>query len=554
MTTLFQAPSLNEVTIQPRPYQREALDALHNHICEKDSNPCVVIPTGGGKSLLMAWAIQVWKRDHPPLRVCILAHRKELVQQNAEEMQQLWPGGDIGIFAAGLKQKDQDTSVTFASIDSIYNKAGEFPPWDVLIVDEAHRIPAKNEGKYRTFIEGCKRFNAELRVIGFTATPYRMGVGSICHPDHVLHEVCYEADVGNLIQQGYLCKLRSKIGQVELDLSQVRRNSGGDYVAKSLSEAVDQDNVVAQAVRDAVKIILAENRKNVLFFCVDVQHAQDVSAELRKYGIEAPAVTQQTPAKVRDRICEGFKTGSYRAVCNVNVYTEGFNAKQVDCIVLLRPTLSTGLYVQMVGRGLRTHPAKEDCLVLDYANCIETHGPLDGVEEGEVRIITCENCGDVFSRAVRVCPHCGWEIPKQDQEPPEPSESEKKLHGDKAAQNSILSAEPDELNVDDVTVHRHQKPGKPDSVKVSYRCGLQKVNEWICLDHGGLAEKKARRWWRDRFGYVEARSVTVDSALADLFLAQKINQVTETITVRRKNKKFYEILDHKINNNPGWES
>lgn len=543
---LFEPPDMESIETQPRPYQQEALEALHDHICTKDTNPCVVLPTGAGKSLVIAWAIQQWKKEYPPFRCCILAHRKELIQQNSAELQHIWPAGDIGIFAAGLNRKDRDNTILFASIDSIYDKAGEFEPFDCLIVDEAHRIPAKSEGKYRTFIEGCKRWNPKLRVVGFTATPYRMGVGSICHKDHILNEICYEANVADLIQQGYLCKLRSKIGQVDLDLSQVRRNSGGDYIVKSLSETVDRNDVVQAAIQDAMKIILAEGKKNVMFFCVDVQHAKDVSAELRKYGIDAPAITQQTGERERDRVCELFKKGVYSAVTNVNVYTEGFNAKQVDCIVLLRPTLSTGLYVQMVGRGLRPHPSKDDCLVLDYANCIQEHGPLDAIGAGEVMLVTCENCGDVFSKATRVCPNCGWEIPKQTMEKLEKEEREKRMHSSKASDAQILGAEPQELIVDDVTVHRHRKQGKPDSIRVQYRCGLQTISEWVCLDHGGLAEKKARQWWKNRFGRAEARTITVDDALQDLFLAQKIAGVTETITVRRKNKKIYEILDHKL--------
>ncbi len=548
MTALFAPPAPEETEIQPRPYQQEALEALHNHICEKNNNPCVVIPTGGGKSLLMAWAIQQWKKECPPLRVCILAHRKELVDQNSSELQSLWPAGDIGVFAAGLKRKDRDCSITFASIDSIYDKAGEFPPWDVLIVDEAHRIPAKNEGKYRRFIDESKRWNKDLRVIGFTATPYRRGVGSICHPDHILNEVCYETNVSDLIEQGYLCKLRSKIGQVDLDLSQVRRNSGGDYIVNSLAEQVDRDDVVAKAVQDAMKIILAEGKKNIMFFCVDIDHCKRVSKELRKYGIDAPAITQQTGEKERDRVCELFKRGVYRAVCNVNVYTEGFNAKQVDCIVLLRPTLSTGLYVQMVGRGLRPHPSKDDCLVLDYANCIEEHGPLDAIGEGEIKLKTCESCGDTFSFAVKVCPNCGWQIPKQEVEQAEAKEREKKMHEAKAAEKNILSAEPEKLTVDDVYVSRHKKAGKPDSLRVTYRCGLTQVREWICLDHGGFPEKKARGWWTVRFGREEARTITVDKALNDLFLQSKLQAITNTITVRRKNKKHYEVIDYELNN------
>lgn len=558
--SLFTAPSCPVASaIVPRPYQEEALDALDEHMRTKDTNPCVVIPTGGGKSLLIAWAIQRWKHAHPPFRGMILAHRKELVQQNAAELQGLWPGGDIGIYSAGLRRRDLDASVTYASIDSVFNKAGDFPPLDLLLIDEAHRIPARGEGKYRRFIQECKAINPRLRVVGFTATPYRMGMGPICHKDHILQEVCYEAFIGSLIDDGFLCRLRAKVGVELPDLSEVRRNGKGDYVGKSLAEAVDVPDVVQAAVREAMAAIQAENRKSVVFFCVDVDHCTAVSRELRRYGIEAPIVTGKTKRGERDRIAESFKAGRYRALCNVNVYTEGFNAKRVDCIVLLRPTLSAGLYAQMVGRGLRLHPQKEDCLVLDFARCVETHGPVDCLEVGEVRVIVCgsvvtkvaedvpqpPSCGDTFSRALGACPFCGWKIPPQEVEREEAVEAERKMHEAEAAQAQILGSVPEEFAVTAVTVHRHRKPGKPDSLRVQYRCGITTYREWICLDHEGFAGRKGRDWWAERFGLHAAKEATVAGAIADLFTASAIQDVTEAITVVRRGRNS-EILGYKL--------
>lgn len=530
----------------PRPYQEECLDALDNHIRTDPSNPCTVIPTGGGKSVLMAWIIQKWKAEYPALRVCILAHRKELVQQNASELAETWPTADIGIYAAGLRRRDTETSILFASIDSVYNKWGEFPPWDVVIVDEAHRIPAAGEGKYRQFIEGSKITNKELRVIGFTATAFRMGCGPICHKDHILNKVCYEANVADLMAQGYLCKLRSKVGDIQPNLDAVKRNSGGDYIVKSLAEAVDSKELIPQTIRSAMRVIIAEQRKSVMWFCVDVHHCGQVSMELRKYGIDAPVVTGKTPRKERDRIADWFKKGRYHHICNVNVYTEGFNAKRVDCIVLLRPTLSKGLYVQMVGRGFRVHPSKDCCLILDYAHCIDEHGPIDCIDAGEVKIATCKDCGDAFSWAVKICPNCGWEIPKKEIERAESEEREKKMHEAEHSNRNIIGSEPEVLEVDDVIVARHRKIGSADMLRVQYRCGLSVFREYLCLGHDGYAQKKARRWWRDRFGIEEAKTITVDKALEDMLLGDRINAVTKTITVVHKNK-FTEILDYGLN-------
>lgn len=521
-------------TPAPRPYQAAALEALHAHLAGNDTAPCVVLPTGAGKSLVMAWALQYWKVRYPPFRACVLAHRKELVAQNSAELAGLCPMIDMGIYSAGLGRKDEDASILFAGIDTIFKRWGDLQPFDVLIIDEAHRIPASGEGKYRTFIEGCKKVNPRLRVVGLTATPYRMGCGPICHRDHILNEIVYEANVGDLIAQGFLCRLRSKVGDTAPDLSQVERTHGGDYKEASLAKAAEV--VVEKAVRSAVAHIRAEKRKAIIFFCVDVEHCRRVSCELIKYGIEAPAVTGKTPAAERERIAQGFISGRYHAICNVNVYTEGFNAKRVDCIVMLRPTLSMGLYSQMVGRGLRLHPDKTDCLVLDYAHCIDEHGPIDCLEPGRVVLATCAECGDVFSRAVRKCPNCGWVIPKQEIERQEAEEREKRMHEIEASRREILGSLPETVPVDDVIVARHVKPGSPDSIRVTYRSGLSMFNEWICLDHPGYSGEKARKWYATRFGHEAAASVTVDSALQNLFLGQRIHEITATITVVKRGK------------------
>jgi DNA repair protein RadD len=524
----------------PRPYQQEAIDAVDEYICTHDDNPCVVLPTGSGKSYVMALMIARWVEDFPAFRTCVLAHRKELIEQNFQEFVRLMPLADVGIYAAGLGKRDDERAITFASIDSIYKRAGEFPPFDCLIVDEAHHIPARGEGKYRQFITDCKAINPMLKVVGLTATPYRMGCGPICHKNHILNKIVYDANVADLIRDGYLCKLRSKMGAETPDLSRVERNHGGDYKNNSLAKAVNQDELVQAAVASALGYIQRENRHCTIWFCVDIDHCKAVSSELMRYGIHAPVVTAKTSPEDRDRYTRMFAKGTVQHICNVNVLTEGFNVRQVDCVVLLRPTLSRGLYSQMVGRGLRTHPDKDDCIVLDYAHCIEEHGPIDCMEYGEVSLYTCAECGDVFSRAVRKCSNCGWEIPKIEAERMEAEDRERKMHEAKAAQRNILGSEPELLVVDAVEVHRHKKEGSPDSIRVEYRCGLSHHREWICLDHPGFAGRKAREWWRNRFGDPVP---TVNEALEDMFLNYRILGVTKSITVVKRGK-FWEIINY----------
>lgn len=531
-----------------RPYQNEALEALHDHICKKDTNPCVVIPTGGGKSLLIGKSILDWKCEYAPFRCLVLAHRKELVAQNHDEFVMFCEQEgraditrDVGVYCAALKRKDYGAAILFASIDSICKRAGEFIPFDVIHVDEAHRIPPGGNGRYLSFIRECKKFNPNLKVIGWTATPFRMNVGPVCHRDHMLNEICYEASVIDLIAEGYLCGLRTKVGEAQPDTDGVKKRAN-EYTTASLSERTNKTGVVATAVREIAGILAREERKSVVFFCVDIEHCNMVSAELRKHGIQAPAVTNKTPAQERDLIGRAFKSGKLHAVCNVNVYTEGFNAKRIDCIVLLRPTLSPGLFAQMVGRGLRLHEAKRDCLVLDFARSIEEHGPIDLLGTGrKVTLVTCLECREVFSRAIRVCPNCGWRVPKQELERLEAVERERRMHEDKASDKSILSNIPETHTVDDVLISRHDKPGKPSSLLVRYRCGLKFYREWVCLEHPGYAGKKAAAWWATRFPGTEIP--TVNGALENLFTIPTLRAWTKTVTVK-KNGKYMEVIGY----------
>lgn len=531
-----------------RPYQTETISAVHEYICTKPGNPCAVLPPGAGKSVVMASQIQHWQRSSPWVRGCVLAHRRELVEQNAEKLQMAFNISGIkeklGIFCAGLGRKDYDASVTFASIDSIFRHSGSFAPFNFLFVDEAQHIPPSGEGKYRTFIRGCQKFNPKLKVVGWTATPFRMGCGAICHKDHILNEICYEAKITDLINQGYLCKLRSKVGEAEYDLSEVKRPSQSDYTKKSLSEVAGDLKTIKAAVKEAVVILNREERRSIIFFCISILHAQQVSEELLRNGIYAPTVTSKTDHVMRRRHLSRLRDGQIRAICNVGVLTEGFDAPCIDAIVLLRPTLSAGLFAQMVGRGLRPHENKRDCLVLDFANCIDEHGPIDlmGLENQYVAMATCGECRESFSRAIRVCPVCGWEIPKQEIERIEEVERKRRIHGEKASKKSILSGEPETFKVDSIKVNRHLKPGSPDSIRLQFRCGLSTFRYWVCLDHPEEAGWIAQTWWCRWIAGAKAKKTTVNEALEDLFLPQKLFESIQTITVRR-NGRYSEIVD-----------
>jgi len=309
---------------------------------------------------------------------------------------------------------------------------------------------------------------------------------------------------------------------------------------------VDVPKVVKSAVAESVSIMEAESRIGAMFFCVNQEHCEHVSACLMARGIEAPVVTAKTPSNERDAIVERFKRRELRAICNIDVYTTGFNAKHVDCIVMLRPTLSKGLYSQIVGRGLRIHPDKSYCRVLDYGGNIERHGPIDMLSGDRVRMYGCMECGDNFAFPLGKCPGCGEPIPKQKREQVEAEDRERNLNEERMAQAEIIGATPQQHTVDEVIVTRHVKRDGVDSLRVQYRCGLAMYSEWVGLDHKGQFGANARDWWRARFdGPVPSVDEALDGMLGGFTLGKKLTEMTISITTKKEGK-YDKIIWHQI--------
>lgn len=484
-----------------RPYQQEALDTLWRYLAARDGNPALVLPTGAGKSPLMAaiaqQAVQQWQG-----RVGILAHVQELVSQNAAKLLQLWPEAPMGVYAAGLKRKDRFDKIVVMQIQSVANRAHSFGHFDLLLIDEAHRIPLNGEGRYLKFIEACRKINPRLRVVGLTATPYRLQGAAVpvCGPEHVLTEVAYEARVGDLIRDGYLSPLVSRAGE-RPELGGVRKNSGGDYTEAALADAMLP--LVERTVDDLLP--RADGRKAGIVFCVNVAHAEAVLAALRARGESAALVHGGTPTAKRDRLIEDYQAGAIRWMVNVNVLSEGFDAPHIDCVAMLRPTKSPGLYYQQVGRGFRLHPDKEDCLVLDYAGNVLEHGPVDAIRvkparAGKAAEVTtaqakeCPQCSALLPIGLRQCPDCSYQFSSGD-----PG------HLDRPVDAPVLSSQRERLvRRYEVSAMKYErgpgKAGKPDHLRAVHVCGLLRFTEYVCLEHGGRARAEALRWWVARAG------------------------------------------------------
>ena len=274
-----------------RPYQQEAVDAVYEHLRTKDTNPCVVLPTGTGKSLVLAKiasdAVTLWGG-----RVLILAHVKELLEQNADKVRKLCPELKVGVYSAGLNSRDTKESVIVAGIQSVYNKACDLGAFDLVIVDECHLIAPDGEGMYRTFLKDMKVINPNVRLIGLTATPFRLKGGAICRPENLLNEVCFEAGLKEMIAQGYLSPLVSRAGRAEADLSSVHTRAG-EFVQDELASAMDDEKLVDASCSEIA--ILTRERKSVLIFCTSVAHCKHVAEAITRHtGKECAAVTGET--------------------------------------------------------------------------------------------------------------------------------------------------------------------------------------------------------------------------------------------------------------------
>lgn len=487
-----------------RPYQTAAVDTTWRYIRHSDGNPAIVIPTAGGKSLIMAetakQAVTQWNA-----RIGIVASSKELVGQNAEKMRALWPEADIGIYSASLKQRDRFNKILFLQAQSIYKKMTAFGHFDLLLFDEFHLVPTNGEGIYRTLIAAARKINPQLRVIGYSATPYRLGTGLVCGPENIFTDIAYEANVRDLIDDGYLCPLISRGGSARPDLSGVKMR-GGEYVEHYLAQAVDKSELVETACDEMVAH--AADRHSWIVFAVSIAHAEHVVDALRARGIPADLVHGETPAAERDRLIAAFKARTLRALVNVNVLTTGFDAPNIDCVVMLRPTKSTGLYVQMVGRGFRLDPSKTNTLVLDFAGNVLEFGPVDKImikstRQGGKKLTTaaakeCPACSAILAAGYRTCPDCGHVFAQS-----EPG------HLDRPVDAPVLSVrrEPARHVVHSVKYERHQKAGKPVCLHVIYQCGLRRFSEYVCLEHGGVAARKAIEWWQARTAAPVPRTV-----------------------------------------------
>jgi DNA repair protein RadD len=385
-----------------RPYQHEIVSM----ILDGTDDMLIQAPTGAGKTIMFSKCLQEFaNRGQKSL---VLAHRGELIRQ-AEDKLKKSTGMDCGVFSAYMGRKEIKP-ITVASIQSLarFNGPLEF---DNIIIDEAHRVPdPKNESQYSKVLGSI-----DSRLIGFTATPYRLDSGKIYGDGQWWPTLNYQIPLRQLIDEGHLSDYLHRVSmgtkQIRQELKKVKVTAG-EYNEKQSNEMM----VKSYNLHSIINTVQQE--KSIVVFCVSIEHAEALKSILKE---EAGVVHSKMSDKERDENLKRFDDGELRWMLNVGVLTEGWDCTRVDAIVLARPTKSTALYVQMVGRGLRLHDGKRRCVIYDIVGNYDEFGFVDDPEihvnqkgDGELKPKVCPGCFAVIQSTAQTCPECGFSFKKEE--------------------------------------------------------------------------------------------------------------------------------------------
>ena len=487
-----------------RNYQQRAIDSLYAWWMahQRDQIPLLVLPTGAGKSIVIAELVRLlwdtWPEDAP--RTVVLVPSKELAEQNADKLARVMPSHrSVGLYSASLGRRDQHADVIVATIGSIYRNAHTLGAIRCVLIDEAHLVNPNGVGRFRQFVDDLSKYN-ELAIAGLTATPFRGdGVWLTDGASPLFSGIACEVKPAELLDAGHLAPLVRPIDVIDIRIdTDGISTASGDYKLDDLAERVE--HYLPAIALDVMR--LAAERKKWIAFTPTVANAQTLVALLTAQGVAVALVCGETDKHDREQRIADFRAGRLRCLVTVLALATGFDVPDVDAIIWCRPTQSPVLYVQGAGRGMRPADGKTDCLWLDYSDTTERLGPVDmirgrkkrkGPTDPQAPFALCGECGaQVRPASAMFCTECGHQL----------REDEEQLAREVSAAPilaSQITAKVTRYPVTDVRYARHTKPGAPDIIRADYFSGLRKVAaEWVCLDHPGFAGEKARQWWARR--------------------------------------------------------
>lgn len=400
-----------------RPYQKAALDQFDQLLFMGVRAPLIVAPTGAGKTVIAAEII----RRSPNERVLFLAPRRELIHQTVKKLDAF--GVQHGVILAGDPRVNLYANVQVASVDTLISRAVrkqklQLAPFSKIIVDEAHVGLTDTRQQLLDLWPNAV-------IVGLTATPCRSDGKAM---GRVYDELIEVSTVKELTDLGFLVRGRY-FSVSEPDLRAVR-TVGGDFNKGQLAEVMNKPKLVGDIVQHWLEH--APTRRTVVF-ATSIEHSMALAKEFIEHGVSAEHVDANTPQSAREQTFDNFSSGRTQVLTNCTLASIGFDLPELDCVVFARPTKSLGLYIQMLGRGLRPAEGKVDCLVLDHAGNVSRHGlatddrfwTLHGKyaqdekklkeakakkEEAGTLEIKCPECHAVFSGSNQ-CPECGYHFP-----------------------------------------------------------------------------------------------------------------------------------------------
>src|SRR5665213_2350197 len=490
----------------PRWYQSAAVASIYDYFEHSNGNPLIAMPTGTGKSAVSAGFIYTVMAQFPNQRILLATHVKELILNNFRALMNVWPNAPAGIYSSGLKQRDLFAPITFGGIASIIKVIEAFGKIDLFIIDECHLLGPSADGMYMRVILALKERNPKLKVIGLTATPWSTGLGLLTNGE-IFTDICYDlctmASYQRLFVEGYLVKPVPKRVDNEFDVSGVTI-SNGDYSKSGLNEVTRNEKVTWAALNESLN--KNPDRYCRLVFCTGIEHALLAAEMLSHLGLRAQAVHSKMSDGERDGIFKAYFAGELDALTNNGIATTGIDHPPIDHIIMLRPTMSVGLWVQMVGRGMRPFNSngfnKENCIISDHGGNARRLGPIDdpyipkmkGKGSGDAPVKICPACDAYNHASARVCDHCG-----------EPFVI-KIGYTPKASDDIIIRSDLpiyETYQVDHVYYTQHLRrdatPETKPTIKATYQCGMLRYQEFIAIEALGYLAKKARDWWRQRF-------------------------------------------------------
>ncbi len=384
-----------------RGYQQEAVDSAVKYFRKKQDPAVIVLPTGAGKSLVIAEMAKIAKG-----RVLVLAHVKELVEQNHKKYESYNLKG--GIYSAGLNRKETSQKVIFGSIQSVAKASDEFfKDFTLLIIDECHRVSLEEQTQYIQVVKKLKSHNEKMFTLGLTATPYRLGLGWIYNYSHdgsvktkqerFFKQCVFELSLEYMIRNKYLtAPVKVNIPVTSYDFSELTQKNKMYTIAEVQNLLNQQRRLTPLIIKNIIDITQSYDRQGVMIFSSTVKHAKEILGYLPEG--EAQIILGDTHEQERDEIIERFKNKKFKYLVNVSVLTTGFDAPHVDLIAILRPTESVSLYQQIIGRGLRLNENKSDCIVLDYTGMgHDIFSPeisdKKSISESVAVIVPCPKCG-----------------------------------------------------------------------------------------------------------------------------------------------------------------